>query len=41
MMYEGDAKDWEAQVHWHGDQIAPLNCKGVGADILFPRRFTK
>ena len=22
MMYEGDAKDWEAQVHWHGDQFA-------------------
>jgi hypothetical protein len=21
MMYEGDAKDWEAQVHWHGDQL--------------------
>ena len=19
MMYEGDAKDWEAKVHWHGD----------------------
>ena len=21
MMYEGDAKDWEAKVHWHGDQL--------------------
>ena len=21
MIYEGDAKDWEAQVHWHGDQL--------------------
>ena len=21
MMYEGDAKDWEALVHWHGDQL--------------------
>ena len=21
MMYEGDAKDWETQVHWHGDQL--------------------
>ena len=21
MMYEGDAKDWEAQVHWHGNQL--------------------
>ena len=21
MMYEGDAKDWEAQVNWHGDQL--------------------
>ena len=21
MMYEGDARDWEAQVHWHGDQL--------------------
>ena len=21
MMYEGDAKDWEAQVHRHGDQL--------------------
>ena len=21
MMYEGGAKDWEAQVHWHGDQL--------------------
>ena len=21
MMYEGNAKDWEAQVHWHGDQL--------------------
>ena len=21
MMYEGDAKDWEAQVYWHGDQL--------------------
>jgi hypothetical protein len=20
MMYEGDAEDWEAEVHWHGDQ---------------------
>jgi hypothetical protein len=22
MMYEGDAKDWEAQVQWHGDCAA-------------------
>jgi hypothetical protein len=21
MMYEGDGKDWEAQVHWHGDRL--------------------
>jgi hypothetical protein len=21
MMYEEDAQDWEAQVHWHGDQL--------------------
>jgi hypothetical protein len=21
MMYEGDAKDWEAKVHRHGDQL--------------------
>jgi hypothetical protein len=21
MMYEVDAKDWEAQVQWHGDQL--------------------
>jgi hypothetical protein len=21
MMYEGDAKNWEAQLHWHGDQL--------------------
>ena len=21
MMYEGDAKDWEAKVHWQGDQL--------------------
>ena len=24
MMYEGDAKDWEAQVNWHGDQLRRL-----------------
>ena len=23
MIYEGDAKDWEAKVHWHGNPEAP------------------
>ena len=36
MMYEGDAKDWEAKVHWHGNPEAPAvkreDGRGLGGD---------
>jgi hypothetical protein len=34
-VYEGDAKDWEAKVHWHGDQLRREAGKGVGAAFLW------